>query len=413
MIPTGGSGFVLRRARLLEQDSLVDFGILEGKIALADKCAGCPEFDLGGNLVIPGFVDAHMHLDKSYALESGLKPSGSLAEAIENFYRWRSEITPAQIYQNARRAAEQALINGTLALRTHTTADCATGLTWIESLLQVKSDLSRLLTIQIAAFPDTLELLEGKAKDLLNQALAMGADLVGGSPSHCPDPRRAIDLFFEIAGNAGCDLDLHIDESDDPSANTLEYLAERKQAFGFPGRVLAGHCTSLAAMEELDARRIIEKVAQAGLNIVTLPSCNLYLMGRNDRGLVRRGLTRVVELLKAGVSVSFASDNIRDAFNPFGNADMLQQALICAHALQFGSDVELQLLLKMGTEHPAKALGLEPGRLKIGDPASFVVLDAPDWGSALAKLSPRRFVFQRGVLAAESSIKTQLFASAQ
>jgi cytosine deaminase len=401
---------LLRRARLVEQDSLIDLGILNGRFAAPGTCSGFTELDLEGHLVIPGFVDAHMHLDKAFALENGLAPAGSLAGAIKNFYNWRSEITPALIYRNARRAAEQALINGTLALRTHTTVDKTTGLGWLSSLLQVKSDLARHLTIQIVAFPDTTELLEGKAKDLLYKALDMGADLVGGAPLHCSNPPKAIDLLFEIAGKAGCDLDLHIDESDDPGANTLEYLAERKLALGFPGRVVAGHCTSLSAMGELEAHRIIEKVAMAGIFVITLPSCNLYLMGRNDRGLVRRGLTRARELLDAGVRVCYASDNVRDAFNPFGNADMLQQALICAHALQFGTLAELELLLRMGTEYPAEAMGLEICRMRIGDPASFVVLDGPNWGSALARIAARCYVFQGGVLSAETSVESRLLS---
>ncbi len=408
-MPAQLNGLILRGARLSDQVGLADLTFKDGAFVPADEHLDLPELDLQGRLVIPGFADAHMHLDKAFALENGLDPGDSLFAAIQNFYRRREGISPRQIYCNSRRTAEQALSNGTLALRTHTTVDGSTGLSWLESLLRVKEELARWMIIQNVAFPDSTELIEGKAKALLRQALAAGADAVGGAPLMCSEPRRAIDRLFDLAGKAGCDLDLHIDESDNPNANTLEYLAERKIALGFPGRVVAGHCTSLSALPEVDAYRVIEKVAQAGLFIVTLPSCNLFLMGRQDCGLMRRGLTRVRELLKAGVHVSFASDNIRDAFNPFGNADMLQQALICAHALQYGSNAELGLLLKMGTEYPAEAMGLEPNRLHIGDPASFVVLDAQDWSSALARVAPRRYVFTNGVCVAETSLEKRLF----
>jgi cytosine deaminase len=384
---------------------------MNGVFIALEASSGLPELDLQGRLVIPGFVDAHMHLDKAYALESGLVPGDSLSAAIQNFYRWREEISPLQVYHNARRAAEQAVLNGTLALRTHTTVDGPVGLGWLESLLKVKEELSCQVTIQIVAFPDSNELVMGRAEKLLREALAAGADALGGAPLMCSSPQQATDLLFEIAGEAGCDLDLHIDESDDPNAKTLEYLAERKIALGFPHRVVAGHCTSLSAMTEVEACRVIEKVARAGLFIVTLPSCNLYLMGRNDRGLIRRGLTRVNELLAAGISVSFASDNVRDAFNPFGSADMLQQALICAHALHMGSSLELELLLQMGTRFPADALGIGDISLKVGNPASFVVLDSTDWADALARIVPGRHVFRRGVLVAETIVENRLGVS--
>jgi cytosine deaminase len=409
-MPARGNGLILRGAQLNDQVGLSDLAFVNGVFVPVEEHLDLPELDLQGRLVIPGFVDVHMHLDKAFALESGLDPGDSLLAAIQNFYRWRDSISPQQIYRNARRAAEQALSNGTLALRTHTTVDQSVGLSWLEPLLRVKEELAPWMTIQLVAFPDSMELIERRSEDLLKQALAAGADAIGGAPLMCSAPQEAIDILFDLAGEAGCDLDLHIDESDSPSANTLEILAERKIALGFPGRVVAGHCTSLSALPEADARRVIEKVAQAGLFIVTLPSCNLFLMGRQDRGLVRRGLTRVRELLAAGVSVSFASDNIRDAFNPFGNADMLQQALICAQALQMGSNEELVQILKMGTEYPAKAMGLEEHNLRLGDPASFVVLDAQNWGSALARVAPRRYVYTRGVCAAENSLETHLFA---
>jgi len=403
------SGFVLRGAHLVGREYPVDLGIRDGGFVPTEECVGSTELDLKGSLLIPGLVDAHMHLDKAFALESGMQPGVSLADAIKNYYSWREEITPEQIYKNALRTAKQALLNGTTALRTHTTVDLSVGMSWLEGLLRVKNDLSRQQTIQIVVFPDTVELLEGKARVLLRHALELGADLMGGAPLHCADPKRAIDLLYEIAGEAGCDLDMHIDETDDPSANTLEYLAERKIALGFTGKVVAGHCTSLSAKGEAKAQNVIDKVAQAGLYIITLPFCNMYLMGRNDRGLIRRGLTRVRELLDAGVKVCYASDNIRDAFNPFGDANMLQQALVCALALQFGSNAELELLLKMGTEYPAEAMGLEVNQIRVGDPATCVVLDAPDWGSALARQARCCYVFQQGELVAETSSETQLY----
>jgi cytosine deaminase len=407
-MPAQKNGLILRGAQLHNRVGLIDLAFFDGVFVPVEENLDLPELDLQGSLVIPGFVDSHMHLDKAFALENGLDPGDSLFAAIQNFYLWRECISPQQIYLKARHTAELALSNGTLALRTHTTVDESVGMSWLESLLQVKEELAPWLTIQIVALPDSTELSAGKSDVLLRQALALGADAIGGAPLMCSTPQQAIDALLNLAGEAGCDLDLHIDESDNPEANTLEYLAERKMTLDFPGRVVAGHCTSLSAMHETDATRVIEKVAQAGIFIVTLPSCNLFLMGRQDHGLIRRGLTRVRELMAAGVKVSYGSDNIRDAFNPFGNADMLQQALISAYALQMGSANELMQLLKMGTEYPSEAMGLDDNGLRLGEQASFIVLEAKDWSSALACQASRRYVFSHGVCVAETNTETEL-----
>lgn len=194
----------------------------------------------------------------------------------------------------------------------------------------------------------------------------------------------------------------------DPRHNTLEYIAERKVASGFRGLVAAGHCCALSALDEPAARRVIEKVAAAQLHVITLPACNMYLMGRQDRGLVRRGLTRVGELLAAGVNVACASDNIRDHFNPFGDADMLQVALIAALALHTGTPTGLEAILGMATERPARILRLADYGLRVGGMASFVVLDAPDAGGAIAALAPRSRVFSQGRLVARTDVSEEL-----
>lgn len=412
---------VLRGARRLGAPAPVDIAVRGPRIveigpALASR--GAEELDLAGRLVLPGFVDAHLHLDKAYALEpepcegsqssQGSQGSESLDEAIAAFYAWRASLTPERLYRNARRAAERALLHGTLALRTHVTVDSAGGFMPLETLLRLRADMAPRQTIQLVAFPDSPEIDTGVGLPLLRRAVEMGADLIGGASARSADPRRFVDSIFELAGALDVDLDLHVDESDDPRHNTLEYIAERKVASGFRGLVAAGHCCALSALDEPAARRVIEKVAAAQLHVITLPACNMYLMGRQDRGLVRRGLTRVGELLAAGVNVACASDNIRDHFNPFGDADMLQVALIAALALHTGTPTGLEAILGMATERPARILRLADYGLRVGGMASFVVLDAPDAGGAIAALAPRSRVFSQGRLVARTDVSEEL-----
>lgn len=402
--------WLLRDGRLVGRDGVCDVAIREGRIVSIDDQLSFEgdgrELDLEGRLVVPGFVDAHMHLDKAYALDDAAFCSAcSLDEAVEAFMEWREGITPEHVYRNARRVARAALGHGTVALRTHVTVDSQVGLSWLEPLVRLRDELQSELTIQIVALPDTEEVVDGTARPLLRDAMDAGADLIGGAPHMVPRYRHVINELVDLAGTCGCDLDLHVDESDDPSSNSLEYLADRKMTTGFVGTVTAAHCCALSALDDRSAERVIEKVAAASINIVTLPSCNLYLGGRDDRGLIRRGLTRVRELQVAGVNVAFASDNIRDAFNPFGTGDMLQQLLIAAHALHLGTSAELETGLDMGTRNAAQILGLKDYGLQLGNVASLVVLDDSDLGSAVARIAPRRYVFSHGELVAQTKVE--------
>jgi cytosine deaminase len=413
MTPAGPADWVLREARLLDVAGPVDIAIRAERIdsiGPALPLCGQRELQLDGRLVLPGFVDAHLHLDKAYALEQRDLAADSLAAAIAAFQEWRDSVSLEQIYRGARRVAERALLHGTVALRTHVTVDRRSGLSLLETLRRLRDEMTPRLIIQLVAFPESAEVDDGSAWPLLRQACDAGADAIGGAPATSANPRRFVDRILEWAGALGRDLDLHVDESDDPAHNALEYLAERKLATGFAGEVVAGHCCALAALEHAAAQRTIEKVAQAGIHVITLPSCNLYLMGRQDRGLIRRGLTRVSELLAAGVNVIFASDNIRDPFNPFGDADMLQETLIAAHALQMGSVPALRRLIYMATYGAARVLKLRDYGLQPGCRASLVVLDASDLGDAIARLAPRRYVFAGGLLVAETVMHATLSA---
>ena len=211
------------------------------------------EIDVEGRIVIPGFVDAHMHLDKSYALDSGMTAADSLGAAIKEHVNWASTVTPEQIYKNARYTAEQALLHGTIALRTHVSLD--DGLNWLEGHLRLREEMAPWLTIQLVAFSEAEKIEEPSYQQLVSKAVELGADLIGGATVVTKNQKQAVDILFDLAGKHGCGLDFHVDESDDPSDNSLEYIAERKIELGFQESVTVGHCCSLSAMEE-DASEI-------------------------------------------------------------------------------------------------------------------------------------------------------------
>jgi len=396
---------VVRHTRLVGQRKLKDIATEDGRIVeIADRVedSGEVELDANGRLASPGFVDAHMHLDKALLGQETPNLSGTLREAISIMGRKKSEFTVDTVKERAGRVVEMAVRNGTTTIRTHVDVDPLAGLTGLMALMQVKEEYSDLADVQVVAFPqEGLTNVDG-AEELLREAMEMGADVLGGIPAIDPDPELHIDKIFSMARDFSVDIDMHIDESDDPKDLTLEYYSEKALEEEYTGFLTAGHCCSLAAVDDAVARRVIGKVHEAGVNVVALPSTNLYLQGRGEGYPIRRGITRVRELLDAGVNVLYASDNVRDAFNPFGNANMLELALILAHGAQMGGMSDLETVFRMGTVNAARAVGIGADYgIKEGKRADMVVLDAESPQEAIISQARALYVVKNGVLVAE------------
>ncbi len=392
---------VLTNARLFDRPCRTADLVIEGAFIVsrgpADGTAPERVVDLSDKVVLPAFVDAHTHLDKALTADLIPNETGTLQEAVQGYVEHFATVTEQDVYDRAARAIAMAISHGTGTLRSHVELICARGLAFIDPILQLRREVQDRITVQVVAAPfeheDRPQMLR-----LLERALAAGADVVGGYPTQEADPRSLIDDMFTLAKAAGVPLDFHVDESDEPVVADLEYLADKTIAEGYQGKVTAGHCSSLALVPQDVADRVIRKVAEARLNVVTLPSCNLFLMGRSGAHPHTRGITRVRELRRAGVRVAFASDNVRDPFRPFGNADMLEEALLAAQVTQMGYPRDLLEVLEMGTYDPAAIAGLAHYGLAPGDYADLVVLDASDPVEALLSRARVEFVLHRGRL---------------
>ncbi|WP_258360118.1 amidohydrolase family protein [Moorella sulfitireducens (nom. illeg.)] len=401
---------LIRRARLMDEPGTVDVAIKDGYIVAAGGgVAGSARqmVDAAGRLLIPAFVDAHLHLDR--ALTAPQEGVTSLAEAIDDFQRRSRRMDKNDFIDRGRRVLKMAVRHGTTTMRTHITVNEALGLRGLEAALELKEEFAGRVELQVFAMAGELEPAPTPSlKDFLEEALRMGADGLGGAPHLAEHMEEWVDFIFELAGRYNSLIDLHVDETDDPSIASLEYIAAKTIQNGFQGRVVAGPCCSLAAVDEDKAARAIAAVKEAGISVITLPSCNLYLMGRRDKGLVRRGVTRVRELQAAGVNVAFASGNVRDAFRPFGNANMLEEALLTAQVLQMGTPLELKNVLKMGTYNAAAAIGLKKYGIKAGDRADLVLLDATGPAEAIIGQVEKVCVIKGGRVAVRNDKKSDL-----
>lgn len=356
--------------------------------------------DLAGRLVVPGLVDAHQHLDKSRLRLAN--PDGTLGGAVAAFGRYAATMTGEDVLRRAGRTLGACVARGTVAVRSHANVDLETGTRAVAALVELRERWRDRVTLQVVAFvtASAARAEPRVGRRLLEQALDAGADAVGGTPALAPDPAAFLGMLFDVAARRGRPVDLHVDEHLDPARRTIERVIEATRAFGMEGRVIAGHCSVLAALPPEDAARIVEGLARARIAVVTLPAANLFLQGREARLLAPRGLTRVAELLAAGVPVACASDNIQDPFVPVGSGDMLEVARWTVLAAGLGPDA-VATAFRMATHLPAAMLGLEPGYgVRVGAWADLLLSDAADVEDLVASGPMHRAVLFRGRLVA-------------
>jgi cytosine/creatinine deaminase len=387
----------------------VDIAIRDGRIAAIEtglEVTATGTIDAGGRAALPGFVEPHLHLDKALLHRRLPARLGTLEEAIRVTGILKAKQEREDVLARSRDVLDRAVKNGTTAIRAHPDVDLIQGLVGVETLLQLREEYRDLIDLQIVAFPQEGILKSQGTLELMQEALGLGADVVGGCP-YCEltraDSERHIDAVFDLAMQRALPIDMHVDFADDTSDArfaTTEYIARKTIANGYQGRVSLGHVTSLGALPPAQLAPIIALLKEAGISIVTLPATDLYLGGRRDEASPRRGLTPVRALHEAGVNVAYSSNNVRNAFTPFGTADMLQIGNLLAHVVQFGTPEHQAAILRMGTVNAARAIGMaDDYGLAVGKPADFMILDTFKVADALLDLPARLWVIKRGRIA--------------
>ena len=406
----------IHHARLDSTDQVVDLGIAGGKIVTlqeGDLAPGRIAIDASGAMVSPAFIDPHFHLENALLCDA-VNASGTLREAINIYADIKRNMSCEDIVARATRTLRMAVTNGTLWLRNNVDIDQIAELRLLDAICVGAEKFAGVIDVQIVAFPQLGLARNPEAVDLMWQAMARGATVVGGMPHgerDMDDAARHIEIAFEIAKAHDADIDMHVDETDDPYWHTLELLADKTLEMGYQGRVTAGHCCAMAAWDDATAARVIEKVRRAGVNICTNAPVNLLLQGRGDRQPVRRGIARVHELLDAGVNVTCGQDDMMNMFYPFGQMDMLEVANFVAHAAHLSSPAHIQAAFDMPRYSAARVLRLPDYGLREGAAANLVLIPASSPVDALARQPIRPYVIRQGEILTHTQIQTVYGAS--
>lgn len=399
---------LIRGATLPDGRRGLDIAVEGGRIAAVGPAIDAPArrvIDAAGLLVTPPFVDAHFHMDSTLSLGlPRLNESGTLLEGIQLWGELKPHLTVAAIKERALALCRWSIARGTLAIRSHVDV-CDERLLAVEALLEVRREMAPFLDLQLVAFPQDGYLRAPHARKTLLRALDMGVDVVGGIPHFersMGDGAASVRALCELAAERGLCVDMHCDESDDPLSRHVETLAAETTRLGLQGRVTGSHLTSMHSMDNYYASKLIPLMAEAELNVVANPLINITLQGRHDSYPKRRGMTRVKELMAAGLNVACGHDCVMDPWYSLGSHDMLEVAHMGLHVGQMTGTREMRRMFDAVTVNGAKVLGLEGYGLEPGCHADLVVLQAGDPVEALRLRATRLFVIRRGRVIAEA-----------
>jgi cytosine deaminase len=392
---------IIRNANLPDGRTGVDIAVQNGLIsdvapALAARAER--EIDAARRLVTPPFVDSHFHLDSTLTYgRPRVNDSGTLLEGIALWGELKPDLTVDNIRARALELCRWAIARGTLAIRSHVDVS-DDRLLAVEALLAVRGEIKPYIDLQLVAFPQDGYLRHPGSAANLERALDMGVDVVGGIPHFertMADGSASITALCELAARRGLRVDMHCDESDDPQSRHIEMLTYETQRLGLQDRVTGSHLTSMHSMDNYYVSKLIPLMAEARMHVVANPLINITLQGRHDTYPKRRGMTRVKELMEAGINVAFGQDALMDPWYSFGSHDMLEVAHMGLHVAQMTGQAQMGQIFDAVTVNAAKVMGLEGYGLAPGCRADLVVLQAQDPHEAL-RLKPARLHVIRG-----------------
>ena len=400
---------ILRGATLADGRTGIDIAVKDGKIAALEAGIGANaarEIDVTGRLVTPPFVDSHFHMDATLTYGyPRYNESGTLLEGIELWYDLKPSLSHDWYVERALEYCDWAVGRGLLAIRSHVdTTDPKLG--GAAALVEVREQIKDYIDMQLVAFPQDGYLRSPIGVENMAKALDMGVDVIGGIPHFertMEEGAESVRRLCALAAERGLRVDIHCDETDDPLSRHIETLAAETVRHGLEGRVAGSHLSSMHSMDNYYVSKLIPLMVEADIQVIANPTANMLLMGRHDSYPKRRGMTRVKELMAAGLNVSLGQDSVMDPCGSLNNGDVLDAAHMAVHAGHLSGRDEMIACFRAVTENPARTLGLEGYGLEVGCNADLVVLQASDPVEAIRLRPPRLHVIRRGRIIAESA----------
>ncbi|OBZ10156.1 amidohydrolase family protein [Bacillus sp. FJAT-26390] len=405
---------LLTQVRLQKETRLMDVGIRQGTIVYLAPSGGehLPEAHRtqqgNGGMLLPGFVEPHIHLDKAYLLSRMEQEAASLQDAIRMTADMKQGFTKEDMSARSMAVIREAVRSGVTHMRCHAEVDPILGLSAFEAAIELKEKVKHALDLQIVVFPQEGISKSAGTAELMEEAMRLGGDVVGGITYQDLDLSAHLQFVFDLADKYGKPIDFHADFSDNPEQLAIAEIARRTIAAGMQGQVSAGHVTSLGSLERGQAAKAAELIKEADLHIMSLPATDLFINGRGDQEKQRRGLAPISLLREKGVNVVIGVNNVRNPFTPFGKADPLETAWLLAVTAYMGGEADARQLIEMLTDGAARALGIQHYGLQIGAQADMVLFAVASERDILLDKPEQRTVWKRGVKVAETHVASSL-----
>jgi cytosine/creatinine deaminase len=396
---------IVRNARIADHPQgdplgggLRDIGIEKGRIvAIEPKLAAeGPVYDAAGRLVCAGFVETHIHLDKSCIIDRCEPETEREPHVVQRVAAVKRRFTVEDVRARARRTLEKCISHGATRMRTHVEVDPGVGLRGFDGVQALVDEYKWAIDIELCVFPQEGLTDNPGTDELIVEALKRGVKAVGAAPNYDSDHAGQIRRIFELAREFGVDIDMHLDSGNSPEAMDIHLVCDLTEQYGLGGHVAVGHMSKMSAMP-LDAfAKQARRLADAGVAVTVLPATDLFMMGRNQEFNVRRGVVDANLLVEHGVNCSISTNNVLNPFTPYGDCSLLRMANLHANVLQVSHTHRLAECFRMLTDRSARLLNLPDYGIAVGNPADLAVIDAQSPEQAVAEICQPLAVFKRG-----------------
>lgn len=384
------SDFIIKNARLAAYKNLVNIHIKDANIIGIDELnndvldnrqtefdAAATSYDAKSHFVCSGFFESHIHLDKACILDRCNVENGTLKEAVDETGKAKEQFTETDVFDRASRVVEMAIKKGTVGLRTFVETDEKTEMRSFTAIKKIQQKYAFAIDIEICAFAQSGLTTKPLTQQLLQKALSQGADLIGGCPYKDDNPDQHIEMIFDLAEQFDVDVDFHLDFDLDPEGSSIPKLYEETIKRNYQGRVSIGHVTKLSAMNKMKRGEMAGLLKMADITLIVLPATDIYINGSDYEALIPRGTVNANQFAELGINTTISSNNILNAFTPYGDASLIRMANMYANIAQLSTDEEIADAFDMITKNAARLLSLE-NEIKVGAPATLVILEAKD-----------------------------------